>query len=59
VNPNIGIRWKFSVCALTLLVVMLRRTHPLCSGKLSDEELRIVDEHRKMLRTDPKVLVLI
>jgi hypothetical protein len=38
---------------------MLCRTHPFSSGKLSNQELRVVNEHGKMLRTNPEVLVLI
>lgn len=39
--------------------MMFSRRHSFGTGKFSGEHLRFVDEHRKMLRTDPHLLIAI
>lgn len=36
---------------------MLRRFHPFCAGQSARQHLRIVDQHRHVLRTDPEFLI--
>ena len=39
------------------LVMMLRRFHPFRPGQLAGERFRVMNHHRKMLRTDPELLI--
>jgi len=39
--------------------MMFRRRHPFGTRQFAGEHLRLVDEHRKMLRTDPHLLIAI
>ncbi len=38
--------------------MMLRRLHTLGPGQFAGERLGVVDKHRKVLRTDPELLIL-
>ena len=38
--------------------MMVRRFHTLGTGQFTDERLGIVDQHGKMLRTDPELPIL-